>query len=342
AVTFSPNATNASKSTTATFTRAGTYALRATIRDASSQTVTSDVSVIVDQTFSSIIVAPLTASVPAGTTKQYTAQAIDQFGIAMTAQPSFTWSVSGGGSISASGLFTAGATAGGPFTVTATSGAISGAATLSVTSAGGLVAAYSFNEASGKTVNDASGQGNKGTIAGPSRINAGKYGKALNFDGINDQVDINDSNSLDLTNGMTLEAWVRPTASGGWRTIVLKEQTGGLVYALYGNTSLNKPSGELATAAGGFDTNGTAALALNTWTHLATTYDGSVLSLYVNGVLVSSRTVGGAIMVSTGKLRIGGNAIWGEFYKGRIDEVRIYSRALSAAEISADMNTPLP
>lgn len=85
---------------------------------------------------------------------------------------------------------------------------------------------------------------------------------------------------------------------------------------------------------------GGSQLAVNTWTHLAATYDGAMLRLYVNGVQVASRAQTGSISVSSGSLRIGGDNIWGEFFQGRVDEVRIYNRALSPAEIQTDMNTP--
>ena len=61
---------------------------------------------------------------------------------------------------------------------------------------------------------------------------------------------------------------------------------------------------------------------------MAATYDGTTLRLYVNGTLVSPAAVAGSIVTSTGALRIGGNAIWGEFFSGLIDEVRVYNRAL--------------
>ena len=86
---------------------------------------------------------------------------------------------------------------------------------------------------------------------------------------------------------------------------------------------------------------GTSQLPLNTWTHVAATYDNTTLRLYVNGVQAGSRAVTGALLTSTGALRIGGNSVWGEFFAGRIDEVRIYNRALSPGEIQTDMNTPL-
>jgi hypothetical protein len=83
----------------------------------------------------SISVAPSSASVAVSKTQQFTATAKDQSGNAMVPQPSFSWTVSGGGTITASGLFTAGSTAGGPYTVTATSGSVSGTAGVTVTAA---------------------------------------------------------------------------------------------------------------------------------------------------------------------------------------------------------------
>ena len=208
----------------------------------------------------------------------------------------------------------------------------------------GLVAAYGFSEASGSTVTDASGNGNTGTISGATRTSSGRFGSALTFDGVNNWVTVADAPTLDLTR-MTLEAWVYPTALSNWRTVLIKEQPGDLVYALYANTGFpgtaNRPSGHVFSGTD-FDTRGTAQLALNTWTHLAATWDGVTLRLYVNGIQVSTRAVGGSMPNSSGPLHFGGNAIWGEWYKGLIDEVRIYTRPLTQGEIQTDMNTPLP
>ncbi len=210
----------------------------------------------------------------------------------------------------------------------------------------GLVAAYNFNEGSGTSLTDRTGQGRTGTIAGATWSTQGKFGGALSFDGVNDLVTVADANSLDLTTGMTLEAWVLPTANGGgsWRNILIKERPGGEVYNLYANTDTNVPKVYvIRSAQPGVpqEAAGTAQLALNTWTHLATTYDGTTLRLFVNGVQVGTRAVSGAMLTSTGALRIGGNSIWGEYFQGRLDDIRIYNRALSAAEIQADMNAPL-
>ncbi|HXU63931.1 MAG TPA: malectin domain-containing carbohydrate-binding protein [Polyangia bacterium] len=134
AVTFSANGTNAAKASTATFTKAGSYALQVTVKDQGNLTTTSAVSVTVNQTLTSIVVSPASATVATAGTQQFTASARDQFATALTAQPAMTWSVTGGGTINSSGLFTAGATAGGPFTVRATSGSVSGTASVTVSS----------------------------------------------------------------------------------------------------------------------------------------------------------------------------------------------------------------
>ena len=83
---------------------------------------------------------------------------------------------------------------------------------------------------------------------------------------------------------------------------------------------------------------GTAGVAVNTWTHLAGTYDGATLRLYVNGVQISSRAQTGAMTVSTSPLQIGGDSVYGQYFQGTIDEIRVYNRALSAAEMQQDMN----
>jgi hypothetical protein len=154
-------------------------------------------------------------------------------------------------------------------------------------------------------------------------------------------VTVADAASLDLTTGMTIEAWVNPAAGTGWRSVVLKETPGGLAYALYSANNASRPAGYVHISSD-IGLNGTAAIALNTWTHVALTYDGATLRMFVNGVQVSTHAQTGSVIVAPGALRIGGDSVWGEYFKGLIDEVRVYNRALSAAEIQTDKNTPIP
>jgi hypothetical protein len=205
----------------------------------------------------------------------------------------------------------------------------------------GLVASYNFDAGTGTTVADLSGNANAGTITGANWATAGKNGGALSFNGTSNYVQVADSNSLDLTTGMTLEAWVNPAALGtAWRTVLFKEQSGGMIYSLYANQDTTRPVGQV-NIGGEQNVVGAASLALNTWSHLAVTYDGSALRLYVNGAVVATTPATGTIPASTGVLRMGGNSVWGEWFGGLLDDVRIYSRALSAGEIATDMGRPV-
>ncbi len=241
---------------------------------------------------------------------------------------------------------------GGPYTLAArardnaanqtTSTAVS--VTVSNGAVPGLVAAYSFNEGTGTTLVDRSGRGHTGTISGATWSTQGRFGSALSFDGVNDWVTVSDTVALDLTTGMTLEAWVQPSSLGGWRNVIIKERANGETYNLYAHTDSNTPAVFIVNASAPgtpLGAMGTSAIQINSWTHVAATYDGTTLRIYVNGVLIGTRAGGGAMLTSTGVLRIGGNGVWGEFFQGRIDEIRIYNRALTLAEIQADMNAPI-
>jgi beta-lactam-binding protein with PASTA domain len=221
----------------------------------------------------------------------------------------------------------------------------------------GLVLALAFDEAAGTTALDSSVSAKNGTIRQALRV-PGKFGGALKFDGFDDWVTVTDTTAspLDLTTGMTLEAWVNPALMSGWETVMYKERgiagEGLLSYALYAhdgaplNLGFPTPAGyvRLTPVASTTDSGarGTTQVPLNTWTHLATTYDGSSQRFYVNGVLVRTVANPGTIVQANGALRIGGNASsTGEFFQGLIDEVRVYNRALSAAEIATDMTTAI-
>ena len=208
----------------------------------------------------------------------------------------------------------------------------------------GLVAAYSFDEGNGITVTDVSGQDNHGTITEATWTTQGKFGAALAFNGTTSWVTVPDAPSLDLATGMTLEAWVYPIVTlTGWRTVIQKEEPDGpdgVVYFLEANSDVNQPATGVSIN-GEEILYGLTRLVAGTWTHLAATYDGTWQRLYVNGVEVAQRAQPGLIASSSGVLRIGGDSVWGQYFQGRIDEVRIYNRALSTSEIQADMDTPI-
>ena len=204
----------------------------------------------------------------------------------------------------------------------------------------GLVAGFHCDEGSGTTISDSTANGHIGTLSGATWTASGKYGGALVFNGSNNWVTIPDHPSLDLTNAATVMAWVYPTTLSGYRTIAMKETGGGAAYYLYSGP------GDLAMGGGGFgggyqETSGGTVIPLNTWTHVAMTYNGTIFRVYRNGVEVSTLSYSGSLDTSASSFRIGGNSIWNEWWQGRIDEVRVYNRALTATEINTAKNTAL-
>ena len=194
------------------------------------------------------------------------------------------------------------------------------------------VAAWSFNEGTGTVAADATG-GNNGTVTGATWTTQGRYSGALSFDGAGDLVSVPDAAELDLTSAMTLEAWVYPTASAGdWSDVIFKAVD---IYYLEGDSPSGTPA--VGGSFAGSPLQGTSTLPLNTWTHVAATYDRTTLRLYVNGNQVASRALTAAIPTSSGALSIGGDATYGQYWTGRIDEVRVYNVALTATQIQTDM-----
>jgi chitodextrinase len=205
----------------------------------------------------------------------------------------------------------------------------------------GLVAAYAFAEGSGTVVNDTSGSSNNGTAAGTTWTAQGKYGSALSFDGTSSTVTIPDSPTLNLTGSFTVSAWVNATALNGYQTIIIKEVTGGC--GPWIQTAGDQISSGFNTGSGCSEhTTSTANLQPNTWYFITATFDtaAQVYSIYANGTLLLSESQTGAPATTTQAFVLGRSSA-GEGWTGIIDEVRIYSRALTLAEIQADMNTPI-
>jgi glycopeptide antibiotics resistance protein len=152
-----------------------------------------------------------------------------------------------------------------------------------------LVAAYSFDSGQGTILTDISGHGNMGYVRGATWTDHGRFGGALTFDGVGSVVEIPHRPSLDLSDAMTLEAWIYPMAAQkGWRAIIQKEFD---AYFLLGSSR----AGALRPVGGGTFGDSTELMAapgvvpVNAWTHVALTYAHSVLDLYVNGKLVNRR-----------------------------------------------------
>ena len=194
-----------------------------------------------------------------------------------------------------------------------------------------LVASYNFDEGSGPTATDRSGNNNTATLVNATWTAQGKYGSAVQLNGANALVRILDAASLDLTTGMTLEAWVYLGATaGGWADIMMKE---GDAYYLAAENGRPAVGASVTTPL-----YAPATLPLATWTHVACTYDGATLKIYVNGAVVNSRSLTGPLTATNGPLTIGGDALYGQYLTGKVDDVRVYNVARTATEIQGDMN----
>ncbi len=220
---------------------------------------------------------------------------------------------------------------------------VAGAATLAPAATSGLVAAYGFSEGTGSTAADASGNSNAGAITGAVWNATGKFGSSLTFQGGSDVVLIQPSTSLNLSTGMTLEAWVYPTSlQAGWRPVVQRAPDAYLLHAGSTQAPLRPVGGGTFNGVLTYITS-PAAIPANAWSHIATTWDGTTLREYVNGIQTNSTPRSGVLQTTaTGAaaIRIGANT-FNERFIGRTDEVRIYNRALSAAEIGGDMSSPV-
>ena len=152
------------------------------------------------------------------------------------------------------------------------------------------------------------------------------------------------SPELRLGEELTLESWVRPEGELSQDPTIYKEASEGFPsYALgIGFNTAGRPEGQLGTEGKAHqDVASDDSLEAGVWSHLALTYDGANLRLYVNGVLKKSQVVETPSSASPGPLTIGCGALGAQHFKGRIDEVRIYNRALNLGEVQADQATPI-
>ncbi|MBI3597607.1 MAG: PxKF domain-containing protein [Nitrospirae bacterium] len=172
---------------------------------------------------------------------------------------------------------------------------------------------------------------NHGALMNGATFSPGTVGQAFSFDGLDDFVNVPDAASLDITNQITIEAWIKPTALGG--RIVDKITPGGPDGYL-----LDTYSGHLRLIIGPYNLFGTTTLSLDTFMHVAGVYDGSTMKVYVNGALDGSFPLTLPIPTNNLPLRIGIDQYGGSLYNGLIDEVGIYNRALDASEIQAIYN----
>lgn len=177
---------------------------------------------------------------------------------------------------------------------------------------------------------------------------------SLQFNGNTSSGDLTTSTNLSITDSITVEAWINPAAFAA-----IPAQ--GTVFCAHSWTGVGGEQGYVLRAGGtgvvswniaGMDTNGTPvswvealsnanAVTLNNWTHIAGTYDGQNLKLYINGALIAATPFTGTIVPTgdylpkVGRLSDGGMPA-SRYWNGKLDEIRIWHRSLSAAELTAN------
>jgi hypothetical protein len=207
----------------------------------------------------------------------------------------------------------------------------------------GLVANWKLDENTGTTTADSSAGGHTGTLINGPTWSTGRAGAALTFDGVDDMVSTN--GIADLTNNFTISFWAQPTgtheidgeSTSGW------SGTSGQRYAVWPAWNNNGHAG----AGISVGTNGVSVYehaanympatlvysgTLSGWTHITVVYENKQPKLYLNGSLVRTGLTSPMSFVHISADGIGGQAYG--YYAGKLDEIRVYNRALSASEVA--------
>ncbi|ETW99469.1 MAG: hypothetical protein ETSY2_40785 [Candidatus Entotheonella gemina] len=180
--------------------------------------------------------------------------------------------------------------------------------------------------------------GNDGTLQNGGTFATGFVDDAFDFDGIDDFVQVPDATNLDLTHALTIDAWINTNNNSAEQMIVSKTIFEGdandinYYFEIFGNRLTFAVTGNAFKQ-------GNTSLSSNTWYHVAVTYDGAQVRFYLNGALDGSRALTDVPVGNVADLTIGRHGPTGiHHFNGLIDEVELFDRALSGAEIEAIYN----
>ena len=206
-----------------------------------------------------------------------------------------------------------------------------------------LVAYWTFDEAAGQTIKDATGNGHEGKLVNNPKWVDGKFGKALEFDGKTNYAEVPNAPDLAMNTNVTYTLWFKPSVTinagnNNYRMLsknnsyfflfnyvnlgqlgfIVKDPDGATNHVVYSNTNEWKSG---------------------TWYHAAGTFDGKEIKIYINGILENTLAYNGKAFVSDLTLWIGADDA-PSYYAGAIDELRIYKRSLNEAEVKQAMSSP--
>ena len=202
----------------------------------------------------------------------------------------------------------------------------------------GLVAYWPFDEGKGKEAMDVTGNGHDGEFNDDPKWVEGKFGTGLEFDGVDDHVIVPDDPAFAIEENITLMAWFSPSDALTSRRLMSKNNSIFVIFD-FGNASsidfLVKPNNTFAEST-------TTDWKVGEWYHFAGTFDGKTLKVYINGELEGEKPNNVPIAPSNLELWIGGDDLGNAnaHFPGKIDEVRLYEKTLSEADIQKVMETP--
>ncbi|MDA1190857.1 MAG: LamG domain-containing protein [Candidatus Poribacteria bacterium] len=207
-----------------------------------------------------------------------------------------------------------------------------------------IVAAWTFEEGEGNTVDDASAFGNHGAITGTPRWDNGKFGQALDFDG-DDWVIVPHADSLNL-NEMTVAAWVYLRGYPEDARIITKEFGIAAPYSVYTllmsgdayqhlefRPVLNNARQRVPSK---------VVVPLNRWVHVAATYDGAKVTLYIDGEIDTEQAFSGEMLTNEEPVYLGASQFWEpRTYDGLMDDAALFNVALSQGDVQELMTVGL-
>jgi hypothetical protein len=208
-----------------------------------------------------------------------------------------------------------------------------------------IIGAWNFDEGTGTSSADLSGNGHPAVFAGGASWGPGKEGTGLALNGTTGYADVGVT-LVDTTKSFSVVSWASLTAINSWEIAVSEDDVTGSLFGLkLRGDGTNDFDFDVETSdvmnPGFVVAQSTSTAQATVWTHLAGVYDASgsgALKVYVNGALQANAAVGQSLLAATGHLVIGRglyNGVTGSFLNGTLDEVAVYSGALSDAQVAA-------